>query len=208
MAHGLKKWDARPLRAAFTPRDLLQSALGRPNREQVVTSRPELFTTLEAMNLANGDHLAEILRMGAVSLMRKYSQPDQLIHHVYAVALTRELKAFTTGGFFGSEYGPMNLPYPEKASQAVQPPKGMSADRFAKRYKALQEALKNSPQGEGMSDYHQESMLRSLDKAHRLLGSKERAAFDLSLEKKESYDVYVFLKSPSLGFDTHRCCNP
>ena len=26
-----------------------------------------------------------------------------------------ELKAFTTAGFFGSEFGPMNLPYPENA---------------------------------------------------------------------------------------------
>lgn len=103
---------------------------------------------------------------------------------------SEELKAFTTGGFFGSEYGPMNLPYPEKASQAVKPPEGMSANRFARRYKALQEAMKNSPKGEGLSDYHQESLLRSMDKAHRLLGSKDRAAFDLSLEKKESYDRY------------------
>ncbi len=103
---------------------------------------------------------------------------------------SEELKAFTTGGFFGSEYGPMNLPYPEKASEAVKPPKGMGADRFAKRYRALEESLKHSPKGDGLSDYHQEAMLRSLDKAHRLLGSKDRGAFDLSLEKKESYDIY------------------
>src|SRR6478609_7032426 len=29
-----------------------------------------------------------------------------------------ELKAFTTAGFFGSEFGPMNLPYPEEAAQS------------------------------------------------------------------------------------------
>ena len=101
-----------------------------------------------------------------------------------------ELKAFTTGGFFGSEFGPMNLPYPEQATRAVQPPEGMSADRFAKRYKALQELLKNSPKSEQLSDYHQQSMLRSLDNAHRLLGSKQREAFDLGLEKKEVFDEY------------------
>src|SRR5690349_5842424 len=28
-----------------------------------------------------------------------------------------ELKAFTGAGFFGSEFGPMNLPYPEEAAQ-------------------------------------------------------------------------------------------
>jgi hypothetical protein len=89
-AHGLKKWDNRPIRSVFTPRDLLQAALGRPHREQVVTNRPELFTTLEAMNLANGDALANILREGAVAMMKKYGKPDELIRRVYAVALTRE----------------------------------------------------------------------------------------------------------------------
>ncbi|MGA0898913.1 MAG: DUF1501 domain-containing protein [Luteolibacter sp.] len=103
---------------------------------------------------------------------------------------SEELKAFTTGGFFGSEFGPMNLPYPEQASHAVQPPEGMSADRFAKRYNALQELLKNSPKSEQLSDYHQESMLRSLDNAHRLLGSRQREAFDLGKEKKEVFDDY------------------
>ena len=44
-----------------------------------------------------------------------------------------ELKAFTTAGFFGSEFGPMNLPYPEEAAQSVRPPKGMEPDRFANR---------------------------------------------------------------------------
>ena len=37
-----------------------------------------------------------------------------------------ELKAFTTAGFFGNEFGPMNLPYPEQAATSVMPPKGMS----------------------------------------------------------------------------------
>lgn len=103
---------------------------------------------------------------------------------------SEELKTFTTGGFFGSEYGPMNLPYPELASKAVQPPEGMSPGRFARRYKALQELLKNSPRSDDLSDYHQESMLRSMDNAHRLLGSKEREAFDLGKEKKEVLEEY------------------
>ncbi|NNC88645.1 MAG: DUF1501 domain-containing protein [Akkermansiaceae bacterium] len=101
-----------------------------------------------------------------------------------------ELKAFTTGGFFGSEYAPFNLPFPEKASEAVKPPQGMTPDRFARRYKALQEMLRNSPRGEQLSDYHQESMLRAMDNAHKLLGSAEREAFDLTREKKESYETY------------------
>ena len=101
-----------------------------------------------------------------------------------------ELKAFTTGGFFGTEFGPFNLPYPNDAASAVRPPKGMTAERFAERQKRYKELLKASPVGEMASDHHHESMLRAMDNAQRLLASKERAAFDLSLEPKESYDAY------------------
>ena len=101
-----------------------------------------------------------------------------------------ELKAFTTGGFFGTEFGPFNLPFPNDASSAVRPPKGMTAERFAERQKKYKELLKASPVGEMASDHHHESMLRAMDNAQRLLASKEREAFDLSLEPKESYDAY------------------
>jgi hypothetical protein len=40
------------------------------------------------------------------------------------------------------------------------------------------------------NDYHQESMLRSIENAHRLLGSKERDAFDLTKEPKAVFDKY------------------
>lgn len=101
-----------------------------------------------------------------------------------------ELKAFTTGGFFGSEFGPMNLPFPDDAGAAVRPPKGMTPERFAARQAAFKELLKRSPVGDQASDYHHESMLRSIENAHRLLTSKEREAFDLSKEPKASYDKY------------------
>lgn len=101
-----------------------------------------------------------------------------------------ELKAFTTAGFLGSEFGPMNLPFPEEAAAAVQPPKGMTAERFANRDKLFRKLVDQSPQREYLSDYQHESMLRALDNAYRLLHSKERAAFDLSLEKKEIFDSY------------------
>jgi hypothetical protein len=103
---------------------------------------------------------------------------------------SEELKAFTTGGFFGSEFGPFNLPHPADAAQAVRPPRGMDAERFAERYKRYQEFVKRGPLADHASDYQRESMLRSIENAHRLLGSKDRAAFDLSLEPKESYDAY------------------
>jgi Protein of unknown function (DUF1501) len=40
------------------------------------------------------------------------------------------------------------------------------------------------------SDYHQESLLRSIENAHRLLESPAAKAFDLALEPKATYDVY------------------
>ncbi len=103
---------------------------------------------------------------------------------------SEELKAFTTGGFFGSEYGPFNLPVPEDAMLAVRPPNGMTGKRFENRYRMYEQMVKESPQTRYASDYQQESMLRSIDAAHRLLNSKSKSAFDLSLEKKETAERY------------------
>ena len=71
----------------------------------------------------------------------------------------------------------------------MRPPKGMDAGPVRKSLPAcIKKLVKQSPQARYASDYQQESMLRSIDAAHRLLSSKEQAAFDLSLEKKEAFD--------------------
>ncbi|MFL2865968.1 MAG: DUF1501 domain-containing protein [Pirellulaceae bacterium] len=101
-----------------------------------------------------------------------------------------ELKAFTTAGFFGSEFGPMNLPYPQDAVRSVQPPKGMEPGRFGNRYRQYRKLIDQNPNRELMSDFQQESMIRSMDAAHRLLQSKEKHAFDLTREPNDSYDIY------------------
>src|ERR1700730_17585143 len=106
------------------------------------------------------------------------------------VGESEELKAFTTGGFFGSEYGPFNLPFPTDAVAAVRPPKGMTRERFEARQKRFKELVGRSPLGELASDYHQESMLGAIDNAYRLLSSKERDAFDLQKEPKDSFERY------------------
>ena len=106
------------------------------------------------------------------------------------VGESEELKAFTTGGFFGSEYGPFNLPFPQDAVDAVRPPRGMTRDRFETRRERYRELLKCSPVGELASDYHHESMLRSLENAHRLLSSRDRQAFDVTREPRPIYDRY------------------
>ncbi|MBI4560099.1 MAG: DUF1501 domain-containing protein [Candidatus Hydrogenedentes bacterium] len=101
-----------------------------------------------------------------------------------------ELKAFHTAGFLGSEYGPFFVPNPEEAQATVQPPKGMTQDRFKERYRAYKELVNASPVGDAMSGYQKDSLLRSLENAHRLLTSPAAQAFDLSLEPKEVYDAY------------------
>jgi len=101
-----------------------------------------------------------------------------------------ELKAFHTAGFFGGEYGPFLLPYPEEAVAAVRPAKGMTAERFAARHRRFRELVKRSTAGEQMSAYQEESLLRAMENAHRLLSSPQRKAFDLSQEPKESLEKY------------------
>ena len=66
-----------------------QAALGRPNREQVVSARPDIVTTLEAINLANGPELAALLKAGAANLQGK-AAPRELIENTYLAALSRK----------------------------------------------------------------------------------------------------------------------
>jgi hypothetical protein len=101
-----------------------------------------------------------------------------------------ELKAFHTAGFLGSEYGPFLIPYPNQATEAVQPPSGMNLERFKKRYAAYKKIAADSPIARHGSDYQRESLSRSLENAYRLLSSPAAKAFDLSLEPKESLEKY------------------
>ncbi len=101
-----------------------------------------------------------------------------------------ELKAFTTAGFFGSEFGPMNLPYPEEAAQSVRPPKGMDPGRFVNRHQLFRKLVDQSPNRDYLGDFQRESQVRAMENAYRLLSAKEREAFDIALEPKESYEKY------------------
>ena len=101
-----------------------------------------------------------------------------------------ELKAFHTAGFLGSEYGPFFIPNSDQADESVRPPAGMSPARFENRDKFYRQLAEKSPIGQYGSDFQQQSLLRSLDNAHRLLSSPASKAFDLSLEPKENYDRY------------------
>lgn len=105
------------------------------------------------------------------------------------VGESEELKAFTQAGFLGSAFGPFNIPYPEEAARSVETPNGMAAERFAKRYENYRK-LVEAGGDQYIDEYHEESMRRAVENAHRLLASEKRKAFDLSLEPKESYERY------------------
>ncbi|MDX9971855.1 MAG: DUF1501 domain-containing protein [FCB group bacterium] len=108
----------------------------------------------------------------------------------FEVGESEELKAFHTAGFLGTEYGPFFIPNPEDSQAAVRPPAGMTPARFQNRYKAYKALAEAGPIGQMGSAYQQESLLRALDNAHRLLNSPAATAFDLSMEPKEVYDRY------------------
>lgn len=88
-------------RAALATADPLMVALGRPNREQVITTRTSAATTLQALELANGGTLARSLGRGAARLLadvlpgfglavaKTPAARDALIERVYLRALGR-----------------------------------------------------------------------------------------------------------------------
>jgi mono/diheme cytochrome c family protein len=79
------------VRAVLVNADALQVALGRPNREQTVTTRNSVATTLEALELTNGRELADIVRRGAQnSLAENPVSTEELISTLYARALGRK----------------------------------------------------------------------------------------------------------------------
>jgi hypothetical protein len=79
------------VRAALLKSDFLMRSLGRPNRDQIVSSRPNELTTLEAIDLSNSETLARALAQGGSRLAdRTWPDVDSLLVHVYRSALTRD----------------------------------------------------------------------------------------------------------------------
>ena len=80
-----------PARAALAFDDPLLTALGRTRREQVVTRREAIASTLQALELTNGATLDQMLRRGATRLIERHGgAPGPLIRGVYLDALGRE----------------------------------------------------------------------------------------------------------------------
>jgi mono/diheme cytochrome c family protein len=78
------------VRAGLVASDPLMTAMGRPNREQVVTTRPTTATTLQALELTNGKTLAETLRRGAADLAGQSRTGGKLIEEIYEQAVGRK----------------------------------------------------------------------------------------------------------------------
>lgn len=80
----------KPARSSLRKADLLTRALGRPNRDQIVTSRPQDLSTLEALDLSAGQRLAEMLTAGASKLAARWTtQPDAFVDWLFPAMLTR-----------------------------------------------------------------------------------------------------------------------
>jgi hypothetical protein len=79
------------VRASLMNLDPLMRSLGRPNREQVVTTRGDVLTTLQALDLSNGQVLTDTLARGAANLLKANPRAtsEQLIESLYRRALCR-----------------------------------------------------------------------------------------------------------------------
>jgi DUF971 family protein len=78
------------VRASLLKCDPLQRTLGRPNRDQIVTSRPNELSTLEAIDLNNAQTLADNLAAGAKRWLERYpSNTIDLVDNIYLAMLSR-----------------------------------------------------------------------------------------------------------------------
>jgi len=71
-------------------RDPLTVAMGRPNREVIVSQRPSAATTLQGLELTNGSILAKRLKTGASNLANRFeSDYEKLAHEIYLEGMAR-----------------------------------------------------------------------------------------------------------------------
>lgn len=77
-------------RASLVQNDAFLTALGRPNRETVSTSRMSQANLLQALELTNGNKFTETLRKGAKEWKAKYPDTEKLTTELYQKALGRK----------------------------------------------------------------------------------------------------------------------
>ena len=77
-------------RAALVKNDPFLTALGRPNRETVSTSRTSQANLLQALELTNGTTFTETLKRGAERWKAQYPSTDSLVKALYRKSLGRD----------------------------------------------------------------------------------------------------------------------
>jgi len=78
-------------RASLMASDFLMRSLGRPNRDQIVTTRPDELSTLEAIDLSNNEILAAALAKAGADLAEEAASGDResLVDRLFLSTLTR-----------------------------------------------------------------------------------------------------------------------
>lgn len=79
------------VRAWMTVADPVMRAMGRPNREQVVTRRASTATTIEAIELTNGETLMKSLESAAERLVAANPDPTELATRLYMQGVGRPI---------------------------------------------------------------------------------------------------------------------
>ncbi|WP_457290075.1 DUF1549 domain-containing protein [Pedobacter sp. UYP24] len=78
------------VRASLVANNSFLTALGRPNRETVATSRDSQANLLQALELTNGGRFNSVLLQGAQNWKAKFKNTDQLIDEIYQKTLGRK----------------------------------------------------------------------------------------------------------------------
>lgn len=79
------------VRASLVVNNTFLTALGRPNRETVATSRESQANLLQALEFTNGDRFNSALKKGAENWKQKFKSSDVIIKEIYRRALNREV---------------------------------------------------------------------------------------------------------------------
>ncbi|ULQ54061.1 DUF1549 domain-containing protein [Flavihumibacter fluvii] len=86
---GKVKFNLPFARASLMRNDPFLTALGRPNRETVTTSRSSQANLLQALELTNGNLFNEAMKKAAEKWTKNYPDPVEMIRQVYRNALGR-----------------------------------------------------------------------------------------------------------------------
>lgn len=79
------------VRASLVKNDFFMRSRGRPNRDQIVSTRPTEVSTLEAIDLFNGQVLADTIARGSQKLStRTWESPAEFVRWLFRFALSRE----------------------------------------------------------------------------------------------------------------------